>query len=264
MSGAGAADRPNLLLITTDQQRRDRTTIVFTSDHGEFLGDDGTGNKVFFHEATAGVPMIVRPAAGTSPVPPGTVVRTPVTLADVLPTLVAAAGGSAGADVDGTDLVALAAGGDRPRVVVGVASGDTGPPGLPYYLAMTDGRHKYVWYPEGPTEQLFDLVSDPDERHDLALAAASATSTAPSCPPSRRKPTPSPSSAPPPGPGTTPTPSTWTSGIDHRAFPFAMSTSTHHARVVRMGAHCKAGRAVLLRGARRGGRRPGTAPGRTW
>lgn len=151
-----------------------RTTIVFTSDHGEFLGDHGTGNKVFFHEASAGVPMIVRPAAGRSPVVPGSVVRTPVTLADVLPTLVAAAGGSAPDDVDGTDLVALAAAGDRPRIVVGVASGDTGPPGLPYYLAMTDGRHKYLWYPEGPVEQLFDLASDPDERHDLAPSADAA------------------------------------------------------------------------------------------
>ena len=121
--------------------------------------------------------MIVRPAAGTVPVPAGTVVRTPVTLADVLPTLVAAAGGSVGADVDGADLVALAAGGDRSRVVVGVASGDTGPPGLPYYLAMTDGRHKYAWYPEGPAEQLFDLASDPDERHDLAPTAAAADLT---------------------------------------------------------------------------------------
>ncbi|RIQ21605.1 sulfatase-like hydrolase/transferase [Jiangella rhizosphaerae] len=151
-----------------------RTTVVFTSDHGEFLGDHGTGNKVFFHEASAGVPLIVRPAAGRSSVAPGTTVRTPVTLADVLPTLVAAGGGTVGDDVDGVDLVALAAEGDRPRVVVGLASGDAGPPGVPYYLAMTDGRHKYIWYPEGPAEQLFDLASDPDERHDLARTATAA------------------------------------------------------------------------------------------
>ncbi|WP_162605285.1 sulfatase-like hydrolase/transferase [Jiangella ureilytica] len=150
-----------------------RTTVVFTSDHGEYLGDHGTGNKVFFHEAAAGVPMIVRPAAGRSTVAPGTAVRTPVTLADVLPTLVAAAGRPVPDGVDGTDLVALAGqdGGDRPRIVVGLASGDAGPPGLPYYLAITDGRHKYVWYPEGPAEQLFDLGTDPQELHDLASGA---------------------------------------------------------------------------------------------
>ncbi|SDT69814.1 sulfatase-like hydrolase/transferase [Jiangella sp. DSM 45060] len=157
-----------VLAALQDAGELTRTTIVFTSDHGEFLGDHRTGNKVFFHEAAAGVPMIVRPAAGTSAVPPGTVVRTPVTLADVLPTFVAAAGGPDPDDVDGVDLVALAAAGDRPRVVVGLAGGDAGPPGIPYYLAMTDGRHKYVWYPEGPAEQLFDLSSDPLELHDLA------------------------------------------------------------------------------------------------
>ncbi|TDD72364.1 hypothetical protein E1262_03400 [Jiangella aurantiaca] len=151
-----------------------RTTIVFTSDHGEFLGDHGTGNKVFFHEAAAGVPLIVRPAAGCSPVAPGTAVRTPVTLADVLPTLVAAGGGAVGGDVDGVDLVALAAEGDQSRVVVGLAGGDAGPPGVPYYLAMTDGRRKYIWYPEGPAEQLFDLTSDPDERYDLARTVSAA------------------------------------------------------------------------------------------
>lgn len=41
-------------------------------------------------------------------------------------------------------------------------------PGLPLYLGLTDGRWKYIWYPEGPSEQLFDLQADPEERHDLA------------------------------------------------------------------------------------------------
>ncbi|WP_051425506.1 sulfatase-like hydrolase/transferase [Jiangella gansuensis] len=148
-----------------------RTMIVFTSDHGEFLGDHGTGNKVFFHEASAGVPLIVRPPAGAATFPAGTVVHTPVTLADVLPTFVRAAGGSVGADVDGSDLVSLAAAPPASRLVVGIAGGDGGPPGLPYYIAVTDGRHKYIWYPEGPAEQLFDLSVDPGERHDLAGAA---------------------------------------------------------------------------------------------
>jgi arylsulfatase len=146
----------------------DRTMIVFTSDHGEFLGDHGTGNKVFFHEASAGIPLVVRPPVDARPFPPGTVVRTPVTLGDVLPTLVAAAGGTVGEDVEGTDLVGLAARGDRDRLVVGVAGGDAGPDGVPYYLAVTDGRRKYIWYPEGPADQLFDLDADPDERYDLA------------------------------------------------------------------------------------------------
>lgn len=160
-----------VLAALQDIGELDRTMIVFTSDHGEFLGDHGSGNKVFFHEASAGVPMIVRPPVSDTRVAPGTVVTTPVSLADVLPTFVAAAGSSvdsAADDIDGEDLVQLATDPAGDRLITAVASGDAGPPGQPYYLAVTDGRHKYIWYPEGPAEQLFDLEADPHERHDFA------------------------------------------------------------------------------------------------
>jgi arylsulfatase len=95
-------------------------------------------------------------------------------LEDVLPTFVAAAGGEVGDDVDGTDLVDLAVSGPRDRLVVGVAHGAAGPAHVPYYLAVTDGRLKYIWYPEGPAEQLFDLEADPLEQHDLNARSESA------------------------------------------------------------------------------------------
>ena len=34
---------------------------------------------------------------------------------------------------------------------------------------LRDARHKYVYYVDGPP-QLFDLLADPEERHDLAAA----------------------------------------------------------------------------------------------
>jgi len=40
------------------------------------------------------------------------------------------------------------------------------------FLGITDGRWKYIWYPEGGTEQLFDLENDPQELHDLAALAS--------------------------------------------------------------------------------------------
>jgi len=39
---------------------------------------------------------------------------------------------------------------------------------------LTDGRDKYVWFPVTGEEQLFDLVSDRDEMHDLAKDPAQA------------------------------------------------------------------------------------------
>ena len=89
-----------------------------------------------------------------------------VTHADILPTLIRAAGGTPPDDVDGQDLVALARGElESPRrYLEAMAANYT----ECEYLAITDGRWKYIWYPEGAAEQLFDLASDPEELANLA------------------------------------------------------------------------------------------------
>lgn len=148
-----------------------RTMIVFTSDHGEFLGDHHTGSKMMFHEVSARVPLIVRPAPDSGLDLHGLASDALVTHADVTATVLAAAGGSGVAD--GLDLVALASGTQRPRDhLIGVLGGygdqlvdRDRPPG---YLAVTDGRWKYIWYPEGGRRQLFDLAEDPSELVDRA------------------------------------------------------------------------------------------------
>ncbi len=103
----------------------------------------------------------------------GTRVGSPVTLADVLPILVAAAGGTA-TDVDGQDLTALAQRRmENPRrYLEAMTSTRASAGGEPDYMAITDGVWKYIWYPEGGAEQLFDLNSDPQELRNLAGADA--------------------------------------------------------------------------------------------
>ena len=145
----------------------DEALIVYTSDHGEMLGDHRAAAKVFFHEGAAHVPAVVRPPRSSEPRMPGAVVTDVVTHADVLPTLVAAAGGEVGAEVEGLDMIGLAAGRVEPRRCL-EASVTTG--GEAIYHAVTDGRWKYIWYPEGARELLFDLASDPREENDLSSA----------------------------------------------------------------------------------------------
>lgn len=41
------------------QGRLKDTLIVFTSDHGDLLGDHWLGEKELFYEASAGVPLII-------------------------------------------------------------------------------------------------------------------------------------------------------------------------------------------------------------
>ncbi|NED99702.1 sulfatase-like hydrolase/transferase [Phytoactinopolyspora halotolerans] len=148
-----------------DLRMFDDTLLVFTSDHGEYLGDHHTGAKTFFHEASAHVPFIVRLPKSWDDRRHGTTVADPVTHADIMPTLLAAAGQPAPGQCDGQDLFALARGElDSPRRYV---DGVGRVPDATYH-AITDGRWKYIHYPEGDTEQLFDVENDPDERTDLS------------------------------------------------------------------------------------------------
>ena len=89
--------------------RLDNTVIVFTSDHGDFLGERGLWYKMSFLEPSAHVPLIVwspkRFAARR--------VEEPVTLADLLPTFaIIGTGGKAdlARPVDGRSLYPLLAG----------------------------------------------------------------------------------------------------------------------------------------------------------
>jgi arylsulfatase len=154
-----------ILAALQDVDLLDDTTIVFTSDHGEFLGDHGTGNKVMWHEPSARIPLIVRPAPALGLDVAGTTSDALVTHADVTSTLLA----QGGVEPPGPDLIALGRGeSGRREYLFGMAteSPRDGVDESLHYLAVTDGRWKYIWYPEGPAEQLFDLASDTDETTD--------------------------------------------------------------------------------------------------
>lgn len=143
------------------------TTIVFTSDHGEFLGDHGTGNKVMWHEPSARIPLIVRPAPAMGLDLAGMTSAALATHSDVADTLLA----QAGVEPAPHDLIGMnAEDSSRREYLYGIATERprAGRDESLQYLAVTDGDWKYLWYPEGPAEQLFDLAADPRETVDRA------------------------------------------------------------------------------------------------
>jgi choline-sulfatase len=151
---------------------REETTVLYTSDHGEALGDHGLYGKCNLLEPSMGVPMIL---AGPD-VPRGER-RTPVQLLDVYPTVTEAlglAGAPADARRSGSSLLRLAAEPDRPRTILaqqhcaGAATGTYG---------LSDGRWKYICAVDGP-ELLFDLAADPGETRNLAGDPAQAETLA--------------------------------------------------------------------------------------
>ncbi|MGI4765424.1 MAG: sulfatase-like hydrolase/transferase, partial [Janthinobacterium lividum] len=70
------------------QGRLDDTMIVFTSDHGDYMGDHWLGEKELFHEQSAGVPLIVVDPSDEARAARGTVSDALVESIDLVPTFV--------------------------------------------------------------------------------------------------------------------------------------------------------------------------------
>ncbi len=140
--------------------QRDNTTILFLSDHGEMLGNQGIWAKSVMFEDSLGIPMIL---AGPG-LPEGKRVATPVSLVDVAPTALRAVLGREHADGPGTALQDTASAADNPERPLFAeyhdGGSDTG------IFAYRRGRWKLVHY-EGERPQLFDLEADPNELSDL-------------------------------------------------------------------------------------------------
>jgi choline-sulfatase len=143
------------------------TIVVFTSDHGEMLGERGMWYKQTFFEDSARVPLIVHLPGRRDCAR----VPQPVSLVDLLPTLMAWAGADAQRwpePMDGVSLLPLlggaAAGGfeDRPVISEYTDMGVIAPCRM-----VRQGRHKYI-HTHGHPPQLFDLAVDPWELTNLA------------------------------------------------------------------------------------------------
>jgi choline-sulfatase len=141
----------------------DDTRIIYTSDHGEMLGEHGLWWKSSMYEASVSVPLIL---AGPD-VPAGRVVETNATLIDGFPTIVDCVGADFApqdADLPGESLWVLAQEPDRARTVF--SEYHTVYCASAMYM-LRDERYKYIHYIDYPP-MLFDLLNDPDELHDLA------------------------------------------------------------------------------------------------
>lgn len=153
------------LLHAIDEAGLSRSTrIVYTSDHGEMLGEHGLWGKSTMYEASVAVPFIM---AGPD-IPAGQVVGQNISLVDSFPTILEAVGARltpAEADLPGRSLWPLARGEDTfQRTVFSEYHASGSPTGV--FMARGE-RYKYIHY-VGLPSQLFDLRTDPDEHHDLA------------------------------------------------------------------------------------------------
>ncbi len=155
----------------------DDTMIVFTSDHGDYLGDHWMGDKDYFHDPSVKIPLIVVDPSSAGKATRGTVDDSMVELIDLLPTFVEYQGGEVAQHVlDGLSLLPRIRGEEsewRDYVVseydysCQVFRPETGKAPLECrsYMIATD-TWKYVHAPGYPPV-LFDRINDPDELTDL-------------------------------------------------------------------------------------------------
>ena len=152
--------------------------LVFTSDHGEMLGDHNLFRKSYAYEGSAGVPLIICLPERSSRA--SCQESTPAVLEDIYPTILDIAGVplSDKKEIDGISLLSLAksdnrelSGTYRRPFIHGEHSICYGETNAMQFL--TDGREKYIWNPVTGLEQLFDLSSDPNELRDLARNGSS-------------------------------------------------------------------------------------------
>jgi len=154
----------------------ENTIIIYTSDHGEMMGQHGCWGKQLYHEASIGVPLLI---AGPD-IPSGQSVKHPVSLMDLFPTTCAMAGIPLPPDVDGLDVSSLIsdpASAASPRLFAPSATyrygvridhgqtSDETPNAA--WRCVRDERWKYVEVERGAT-LLFDLENDPLETANLA------------------------------------------------------------------------------------------------
>ncbi len=141
----------------------DNTLVLFTSDHGDMVGDYGLFFKSQFFEGAGRVPMILRPPKTWEGVETGLRYEKPVSLVDVLATLVDAAG-DVPDHVDGISLLPSVYGNDP--IGNRIFHGEIGNEAQRHHC-LTDGQFKYMWFRLGGREYLFDLENDPQELNNL-------------------------------------------------------------------------------------------------
>ena len=164
----------------------ENTMIVFTSDHGDYLGDHWMGEKDLFHEPSVRIPLIIYDPRASADATRGSASQALVESIDLAPTFLEFFGGDPCPQfIEGCSLTPLLNNQTgapwrevaiseydyatrRARLALGIDQADA------RLIMACDQRWKYV-YAYGFRPMLFDLENDPQELNDLGEDPACAT-----------------------------------------------------------------------------------------
>jgi arylsulfatase A-like enzyme len=178
----------HLFAFMRDRGLFENTMIVFTSDHGDYLGDHWLGEKDLFHEPSVKIPLIIYDPASAADPARGSVCDALVEAIDLIPTFLSALGADPERHshrLEGRSLAPFLRGEPPPPSwrsfviseydysLLPVAAKLGRAPRDARLFMVADKRFKLV-HAIGFRPMLYDLASDPDEFCDLGADSAHA------------------------------------------------------------------------------------------
>jgi arylsulfatase A-like enzyme len=161
-------DSVGRVLALLDKSGLARNTIViYTSDQGFFLGDHGLFDKRFMYEESIRMPFLVRWPAG---IKAGTRSDALALNVDFAPTFLAAAGVAAPPEMQGRSLLPVLRGRTPPDWRTSMYYRyyhDPGDHNTRAHYGVRTRTHKLIYFWKKDQWELFDLVNDPHELHNL-------------------------------------------------------------------------------------------------
>lgn len=145
----------------------DNTIILFLSDHGDMIGDQGLSQKNVPYAASVNIPMLLK---WPGKVNPDFQCNDLVGVEDFLPTLIGELGleyDSKVGELPGASLLGRDGGGlknDRENYFTDFGDGEN------RWIAVTNKKYKYVFWACGGYEELYDLKKDPYEIKNIINA----------------------------------------------------------------------------------------------
>jgi arylsulfatase A-like enzyme len=143
------------------------TIVIYTSDQGFFLGDHGLFDKRFMYEPSLRMPFLVR---WPGVIKPGTRSDVMALNVDFAPTFLDAAGVAVPGDMQGQSLVPVLRGrspADWRTSMYYRYYHDPGDHNTRAHYGVRTRTHKLICYWKKDQWELFDLVHDPSEVHNL-------------------------------------------------------------------------------------------------
>jgi arylsulfatase A-like enzyme len=156
------------------------TLVIFTSDHGEQLGDHYLLGKIGYFDESFRIPLVVKPAGTANR--PGRIEAAFTESVDVMPTILEWLGGEIPRPCDGCSLLTILEGGEapaggrdllhyeydfrdvfysRPEASLDLSMDESS------LCVVQDARYKYVHFAALPP-LFFDLAADPHQFRNLA------------------------------------------------------------------------------------------------